>query len=355
MKKIREEVATRGAEAALLTFLPDIRWACGFTGSNGLLLVGPDAAHFVTDGRYAGQAAREVHGAHVHVAEGNLFEHVASEELLAGIAAGAPHVLFQADHVTVAKLDRLRELFPAAEWVAASRLLTEHVARKTSDEIDKISAAQRITEHVFEHVVSRIAPGRTEREVAAEIVFEHLRRGAERVAFEPIVASGPNGALPHARPSDRVLRAGDLVVLDMGCFAEGYASDMTRTVAVGEPSDEARAVYAVVRRAQQAAVEAARAGMTTKALDAVARGVIEEAGYGDHFPHSLGHGVGLQVHEWPRVSYRFEHVLPEGAVVTIEPGVYVPERFGVRIEDMVVLRGEDAENLTRATKELLVL
>ncbi len=349
---VRAAVREEGSEATLLTFLPDIRWACGFTGSNGVLVVLEEEAYFVTDGRYAGQARQEVEGARVHVPGYNLYEHIEEE----GLLGGARRVLFQSDCVTVHALGKLRERFPEVEWQPAPGLLTELVASKDEGEIEKIRAAQRLTEAVFNDVLGRIAPGKTEREIAAEIVYGYLRRGAEKMAFDPIVASGPNGALPHARPTGRVIEKGDLVVLDMGGYLGGYASDMTRTVAVGEPSEEGRAVYELVREAQEAALRAARAGMTNKALDAAARGVIESGGHGEGFPHGLGHGVGLRVHEWPRVSHQAEeHDLPKNAVVTIEPGVYVPGKFGVRIEDLIVLREGGCENLTTAPKELLVL
>lgn len=341
----------RGADAALITFLPDIRWAVGFSGSNGVLLVRPEAAYFLSDGRYAVQAEREIEGAEVHIPGYELYEHLAE----AGLFGSAERILFQAEHVTVARREKLGEQFPELTWVPSEDLLTKAVARKEPSEVERIRAAQRITEAVFDHLLGFIRPGRSEQEVAAEVVYGHLLRGAERMAFDPIVAAGPQGALPHARPTGRKLEEGDLVVLDMGCFLGGYASDMTRTVAVGEPEEEARAVYELVLRAQQAALDAARAGMSSKALDGAARGVIEEGGYGPYFSHGLGHGIGLQVHEWPRLSYHVDGPLPEGAAVTIEPGVYLPERFGVRIEDIVVLREDGCENLTRAPKELIVL
>lgn len=331
--------------------MPDVRWVCGFTGSNGVLIVGRGASHFVTDGRYKTQAAREVQGAQVHVASANLFAHIEDEALL----PEGGTVLFQADHVTVAQRADWGERFENIEWTPVEELMPPLVAAKSDAEIEKIRAAQSVTDGVFEHLIGFIEAGMTEREVAAEIVYQHLRRGAERMAFDPIVAAGPNGALPHARPTSRALEPGDLLVIDMGGVLEGYASDMTRTVAVGEPSAEARAVYDLVLRAQQAAHAAAHAGMTGKELDRVARDVIEDGGHGDHFPHSLGHGIGLQTHEWPRLSRHVEHDLPAGATVTIEPGVYVPDRFGVRIEDIVALRADGCDNLTASPKELIVL
>jgi Xaa-Pro aminopeptidase len=236
-----------------------------------------------------------------------------------------------------------------------NKFLVEAVATKSDDEIERIRAAQVITDSVFVDLLSMIKPGVSELDLSAEIVYQHLKRGCEWLAFEPIVASGARGALPHARPSAKAIEPGDMVVIDMGGVKDGYASDMTRTVAVGEPGDEARKVYQTVRDAQEAAIEAAHSGMTGCELDAVARGVIDAAGYGEAFSHSLGHGIGLQTHEWPTLSKRTEDVLPVGAAVTIEPGIYLAGKFGVRIEDIVVLGEDGCSNLTGSPKELLVL
>lgn len=352
LSQVRERLAELDADALLLTSLTPVRWACGFTGSNGLLIVGPESAHFVTDGRYTDQAHSEVEGAEVHVAEDGLSDHVQEEGLLDPFV----RVAFQADAVSVAKRDALAETHDAVDWVPTTQALTRLMASKEEGEVGRIRAAQSITEAVFDEILDVIEPGMTEREVGAEIVYRHLKRGADSMSFDPIVASGPNAARPHARPTERTLRTGDMVVLDMGGIRDGYASDMTRTVALGEPSPEARRGYEAVLRAQNAALEAAHAGMTGKELDAVARGVLEEAGLEEAFSHGLGHGIGLDVHEWPRVSRTVDDELPAGACVTIEPGVYVPdEEYGVRIEDIVVLRPDGNENLTRAPKTLLTL
>ncbi len=335
----------------VLSFLPDIRWACGFTGSNAILIVSSDAAHFLSDGRYTAQAHREVREADVHIPEGNLFEHVADKALLRSEST----VLFQADHVTVAEHAQLEDHFPSVVWQSVSDLLVEDVAAKDDSEIEHVHAAQGITDEVFDHLCRTIKRGMTERAIAAEIVYQHLKRGAERMAFDPIVASGPNGALPHARPSNRKLQRGDLVVIDMGGVVDGYASDMTRTVAIGPASERARQHYAAVLEAQQHAIDTVHAGMTGAELDAMAREVLDEAEIGAYFTHSLGHGIGLQTHEWPRLSQRVEHVLPAGAAITIEPGVYVPDQYGIRIEDIVVVRSDGCDNLTRASKQLIEL
>ncbi|MFB6279476.1 MAG: aminopeptidase P family protein [Salinibacter sp.] len=352
LPQVRRRLADLDADALLLTSLPDVRWACGFTGSNGLLIVKADSAHFVTDGRYTDQAQAEVEGASVHVVENGLDSGISEEGLLDDVSS----VAFQADSVSVARRDALVDEHESVQWRPATKVLTRLLASKEEGEVDRIRSAQSITEAVFDEVVDRIEPGMTERELAAEIVYRHLSRGADSMSFDPIVASGPNAARPHARPTDRTLHEGDLVVIDMGGITNGYASDMTRTVALGEPGPAAREGYEAVLRAQTAALDAAQAGMTGEELDAFARSVLDEAGLESFFTHGLGHGIGLQVHEWPRVSHTSDAELPEGACVTIEPGVYVSdENYGVRIEDIVVLREGGSENLTRSRKDLLVL
>jgi Xaa-Pro aminopeptidase len=348
LSRVRDRLAECDADALLLSSLPNIRWACGFTGSNGLLLVGPQRAVFVTDGRYTEQARQEVDGARVLIASDGLVTQLMED----GALEPFTQVVVQADHVTVSRHHQLKERCPEIQWTPKSGVLRPAVAQKEDPEIRRIRRAQALTEAVYDHVTEQMRPGMTERDVAAEITYQHLKRGADSMAFDPIVASGPNGARPHARPTDRTLRNGDLVVIDMGCVLDGYASDMTRTVAVGEVGAAARRGYEVVRTAQERALEEARSGITGQALDAVAREVIEDAGLGPYFSHGLGHGIGLEVHEWPRVSRSVDHELPPGSCVTIEPGVYVPEEgYGVRIEDIVVLHPDGCENLTRTPKE----
>ncbi len=339
------------ADAAVISFVPDIRWCSGFSGSNALFLVKRDGNHFITDGRYAVQSQQEVEGAEIHIGENNLLQCVEDKDLLVGVKK----VVVQADHLTIAAFGEMKEAFPEVEWVQAQGLLNHRIARKRPPEVTNIRKAQRITDQVFEHLLDILQAGLTEKEVAAEVVYQHLQRGASGMSFDPIVASGPNSALPHARPTDRRLQVGDLVVIDMGCFVNGYASDMTRTVSIGTPPDEARRVYDLVLDAQKQALDFASAGCTSSELDDAARSIIKDAGYGACFTHSLGHGVGLQIHEWPSISWRADVQLAEGMVLTIEPGVYLPERFGVRIEDMIRLTQTGCENITASTKAFTIL
>ena len=272
-----------------------------------------------------------------------------------GLIGNAGRIGLQAEHVTLAAHTSYRDALPQVEFWPVRELLSEAVAAKTEVEIEAVRQAQALTCEVFAAIIPLLAPGVSEQEIAAEIVYQHLKRGASAMSFEPIVAAGARGALPHARPSARVLAPGDLVVLDMGGVLDGYCSDLTRTVAIGDPGAVAVAAYDTVRRAQRSAIDAARAGMTGRDLDAVARSVIEADDLGEYFSHSLGHGLGIEVHEWPRLSQQVEHTLPAGATVTVEPGVYLPERFGIRIEDVIVLREGGCENLTPLPTDLLAL
>ena len=351
LEVVRRLGADAGGDAVLVTNAPDVAWACGFTGSNGVLVVTEAAAHLVTDGRYTTQAAEQTRGAEVHIAPDALPDSVGDR----GLLGGARRVAVQGDALTVSSLARYESACPDVAFVPVDALLAEARASKTEAEIAAVARAQALTCDILALVFPLVRVGATEREVAAELTVRHLRAGCSAMSFEPIVAGGPNGALPHARPSDRPFEPGDLVVIDVGGVLDGYCSDLTRTVAVGEPGDEARDAYAAVGRAQRAGIRATRAGAKGADVDAAARAVLVAAGLGDHFTHSLGHGVGTEVHEWPRLSAQADHVLPPGATVTVEPGVYLPGRFGIRTENVVAVRESGAEDLTPLPADLLVL
>ncbi len=348
---LRRLTREAGADALFLSHPPTLRWATAFSGSNGLLVVTPDAAHFVTDGRYRDQAAGEVSGASVHIAPGALAAFVAE----AGWLVDAATVSFESDHVTVAEHGRWAERWPDASFIAVGERLAEAVAAKDEAAIEGMRRAQAATVAVFERVLGMLAPGVTEREIAAELVHHHLRTGASAMSFEPIVAAGARGALPHARPTDAALQKGDLVVLDVGGVFDGWCSDFTRTVAVGEPGAEARADHAAVARAHDAGIAALLAGALGSEADRAARDVLAEEGRAECFTHSLGHGVGFEVHEWPRLSQQAAHRIPAGATVTVEPGVYRAGRWGIRTESLVAVRDGGAEVLAPYRTDLIVV
>jgi Xaa-Pro aminopeptidase len=344
-----------GVEALLVSDLVNVRYLTGYTGSNGLALIGPDARAFITDFRYVEQAAEEVDGS---------FERViaqAPKELVDVVAdvlpAGELRVGFEADHVSVHHYEHLREVLPErVELVGTTGLVEGMRAVKEPEEIARIKAATALADASFERLLRDGLVGRTEREVALALDHDMRTRGATRPSFETIVAAGAHGALPHAQPREAEIKSGELVVIDWGAELDSYCSDCTRTVAAGDPGADASEVYELVLEAQLAGVQAVAAGRSGKEVDQVARDVIEAGGHGEHFGHGLGHGVGLEVHEAPRLSQRAANeTLQAGNVVTVEPGIYLPGRFGVRIEDLVVVTDDGREILTSVPKRLAVV
>lgn len=341
----------RGLDALLVTSLPHVRYLSGFSGSNGICVITASEAYFVTDIRYALQCREDVRGFRRLVTMVGLFEAASRHRLL----AGCRRVGFESHHVSYAQYRSLRHLFPGVSWKPVSELIERQTLVKDREELAWIQKAVDISDRVFSDVVAIIRPGIREIEISAEISYRHKLYGAERDAFDPIVASGKQGALPHARAGLKKIRSGELVTLDMGCTVKGYSSDLTRTIAVGKVSRKGREVYQVVLDAQLQAIRAARPGLPAKELDGVARRAITAAGYGKYFSHSLGHGLGLHVHEHPRISALSREQLQAGSVITIEPGVYIPGFGGVRIEDDIVLRKNGCRVLTAAPKELIIV
>ncbi len=355
--RLRQRFDEAGCDALLVTRLVNIRYLTGFTGSAALLLVRPDELVFVTDGRYRDQSALELGQAGVEARIRVGLTAGSQKEYLQEEAGGVARLGLEAAAVTWAQQRKFDgEWFPDAELVATDALVEELRTIKDAGEVERMAAAATIADEALARVRHRLAEHPTEEEFALELDFEMRRGGASAPSFDTIVASGPNGAKPHHRPSARRIEAGELVVVDFGAIVEGYCSDMTRTLCVGEPaSATARRMVDVVAASQQAGVDAVRAGAEGKAVDEVCRAVIAEAGWADAFLHSTGHGVGLEIHEDPRVASTSTDTLVAGHVVTVEPGVYLAEYGGVRIEDTVVVTDEGCTVLTNATKELVVL
>jgi Xaa-Pro aminopeptidase len=351
LEAVRQNLKTLRLDALLVTFIPHVRYLTNFSGSNGHAFLTSRQQWFLSDGRYASQSRDEVKGFRRVVSGQNLFQELQKS---ARIATGW-RIGIDRRHLSVTEMQSLKTLFPKVSFVPADSLVDSLASVKEKSEIDLISKAIAISEKVFLQILKVIKAGISELDVAAEIAYLHRKHGGEADAFEPIVASGVRGALPHARASSKKIRKGELVTLDFGCRFGGYHSDLTRTVAVGRINPERRRLYEVVRDAQQRALDASRDGMTGKELDGVARGYITSRKLGKYFTHSLGHGLGLQVHESPRVSTLSDDVLAAGNVITIEPGVYVPGIGGVRIEDDVVIRDGGHQLLTSVTKELITL
>jgi Xaa-Pro aminopeptidase len=347
MTRLRQALDDVGAEAFLVTQPQNRRYLSGFTGSTGWLMITLDRALILTDFRYFEQVEREVTG--FELVRVRAAYRAALKDLLAEL--GTQRVGFESQHVTVAQLDEWRADSEDVEWVSTRHVVETQRQVKDASELDALRRAVALADEAWAAVLPTVQPGKTtEAAMAWDLEVAMRTRGAEKPAFDIIVAAGPNGALPHAKVTERVIGVGEPLVVDMGCVVDGYHSDMTRTVCWGEPPEDYRAVWDLVLQAQEAAEAGIRAGMAGVEADRLARDLIEEAGYGEHFGHGLGHGVGLAVHERPNAGRTAEGVLPSGAVMTVEPGVYLPGRFGVRIEDMVVVGEEGVEVLTGSPK-----
>lgn len=347
--RLRPLVADAGAEALVVSNLTNVRYLTGFTGSAALLVVTSDGLTFVTDGRYGEQATAQLAAAGVEAAIE--VTGTGQREAVAGAVAGVSRLALEADAVTWATQRRwAADWFEGIELVPTTGLVAGLRVVKDDGELDRMAAAAGIADDALAAVRHRLREQPTEREFGAELDAAMRARGADDVSFETIVASGPNGARPHHRPSARTIVDGDLVVLDFGALLDGYHSDMTRTIAVGEPSETARRMLDVVAEAQAAGVAAVGPGVEAKAVDATCRDRIAEAGWGDAFLHGTGHGVGLDIHEDPRVAATSAATLVERCVVTVEPGVYLPTHGGVRIEDTVVVTSDGCRPLTHSPK-----
>ena len=353
--RLRERFADAGCEALLVTTLPNLRYLTGFSGSAALLLVLPDELVFVTDGRYGSQAAEQLRDAGVdaRIEVGNAKDQQAAVSAAAG---GIGRLGLEAGNVTWARQRAFAaEWFPDVELVATEGLIEGLRQVKDAGEVARIEQACTIAGDALARVRHRLTERPRERDVALELDSEMRRLGASGPSFETIVASGPNGAMPHARPGDRVIETGDLVVVDFGAMVDGYCSDTTRTFVVGDwASDTARRMYEVVAESQARGVEAVRPDVENAVVDRACREVIAEAGWADAFLHSTGHGVGLDIHEAPWVAATAGGSLVTGNVVTVEPGVYLPEHGGVRIEDTVVVTSDGRRALTTSPKDPIV-
>jgi Xaa-Pro aminopeptidase len=349
IERLIELMPEAGIDLLLVTNLVNIRYLTGYTGTNGLAVIGPSTRVFLTDFRYVEQAAEQV--------QASFDRRLAPQDLLDAIPETLPEgrvrLGFEDASVSVRRHGRLlRLLGERAELVPAGGLIERLRAIKEPEEVERIRAASAVADAAFEELLLEGLVGRTERDAALALETAMRRLGADRPSFDSIVAAGPHGALPHARPRDVVIETGQLVVIDWGAELDGYCSDCTRTVATGPVDEPAQAVYALVRSAQLSGLEGVRPGRGGREIDGVARAVIEAAGHGEHFGHGLGHGVGLEIHEAPRLSQRSEDTLQPGNIVTVEPGVYLPGELGVRIEDLVLVTEQGCEIITGIPKEL---
>ncbi|MBZ0270707.1 aminopeptidase P family protein [bacterium] len=345
MGAARRLAADAGVDALLVWNLANVRWLSGFTGTEASIVIGRDKAFFLTDGRYETQAADEAPDFERRIS----FDKIALIEKALS-ECGARRVGFEDETITVGRLAALRDAAGDVEFVRLGDKVDGLRLRKDAREIAIMRRAAWAAEVGFEAAKAALRPGVSESEIALVLETAMRRAGATRPSFDTIVASGGRGALPHGVASGKIIAEGELVVIDFGCVVDGYCSDQTMTIGVGEVEPEARRVYEIVRVAQQAAIDAIRPGVLLRDVDRVARESIAAAGFGDKFTHGLGHGVGIEIHEGPRLTSRSEAVAEPGMVVTVEPGVYLPGRFGVRIEDTVVITESGCDRLTTLDK-----
>jgi Xaa-Pro aminopeptidase len=341
-----------GADVMLVTSLQNVRYLTGYTGSNGAALIGPETRVFFTDFRYQESSAVEV--------DPTFQRRIERADLLEGLAdvlpAGQLQLAFEDGAMTVRTSARLRELLPDRVALLAAGDPVERLrAIKEPGELELIRAATELADEAVREIMEQGLAGRTEREVAQALEDGMRRRGAQGLSFDSIVASGAHAALPHATPREVAIERGQLVVIDWGAELEGYCSDCTRTVATGDLSELEQITYDVVLEAQLAGLRAVAPGVSGREADSAARAVIDAAGHADHFGHGLGHGVGIDVHEAPRLSQRSDSTIEQGNVVTVEPGVYVPGAFGIRIEDLVYVTSDGPEILTSVPKQLITV
>ncbi len=346
----RRYLEKSGYDVLLVSDLNTVRYLAGFTGSSGLAIVGRSEIWFLTDSRYTSQAAAEVNG----------FAIIECRNLLEGLTELfrvkiVKKVGFESGHMTVATFNELSVALPGVELLPINTKFATLRSCKDEGEIDLLAKTAELASAALLDIIEIVRPGTSERAVALALEFAMKKAGADEKAFDFIVASGTRGALPHGRASNKLISRGELVTIDFGAVCNGYNSDETVTLAVGVPDKRQKEIYAIVKDAHDLAIAAVRPGITCRELDAKARGYIEQKGYGSFFGHGLGHGIGLEVHEQPTVSMRNDTLVEEGMVFTIEPGIYIPDWGGVRIEDTVSVTADGCRCLTKVPKEMMII
>lgn len=351
IQNIASHLSGLGLDAMLVTSAPGEFYATGFHGE-GVAVITPSESWYYTDSRYIEAARQQVSGAHVdQIHTGQTYRQLVQDIVS---AQGICRLGFEDEEMSVATY-RLWSEAVHAEFVPATQLLTQLRMVKDEEELAAMRRAQQVTDEAFSEILEDIKPGVAECEIAAKLTYLMACKGAERNSFDPIVACGANGSKPHAVPGKDLIQAGQFVTMDFGCVVGGYCSDMTRTVAVGRPTDEMRRVYDTVLQAQLAGIAAAHGGVVGAQVHNAGAKVLADAGYGEYFGHGFGHSLGIEIHENPRFSPLWDQPIPAGACLSAEPGVYLPGRFGVRIEDVIVLTEDGCIDLTHSPKELLIL
>ncbi len=354
LEQIKFTMEDLKVDAMVVTFLPNIRYLSNFSGSAGTLFVKPDSIHFLTDDRYEEQIKTELYdlpNLHTYITR-DVWKTAKEKKILKGIGS----LGFEADSMPYSEAVDIRNKIRPVKFKPAPDEIERFNRPKSPEELESIKAATDMAVAVYEKMLTIIKPGMTEKEIAAEISYQGRLMGSEGDAFDIIAVSGPRSALVHGQPSDKKLKKNEILLLDFGCIVNGFHSDITRTIAIGKATKEQQKIYSILRKAQKNAIAQIRPGMNGKLLDKAARDVIKDAGYGDNFQHSLGHGIGLQTHEHPIITFRMdEEIIPEDAVLAIEPGIYLPDKFGMRVEDDVLVTRNGGIQLSDAPDEIVVI
>jgi len=351
INKVKDCFSRNGIDGMYVTNITNVRYLTGFTGSAGSLLLIGEESHFFTDGRYTEQVKDQVKNCTIHIVGGSHIKGIKDQ----GLMKGQKKIGFEGDHISHSDFLILKESLSDVKWIQTSSIVEYIAAIKDQNEIDSLKSAIEITDVVFDEIIKEIKEGVTENEIAALISYKFKNNGAEGDSYDPIVASGWRSALPHACPTNKPFEKGDFVVMDFGALFNGYHADMTRTIVIGPPTERHKEIYQIVLDSQMSGIKKAKAGISGAEVDGACRSVISNAGYGEYFNHSTGHGIGLEVHTHPRLSSFNKEPLLENYVVTIEPGIYLPKWGGVRIEDDCWIKKDECLPLNRSTKELVSL
>ena len=351
INQLKNKISSMDLDGIYVTNLTNIRYLTGFTGSAGSVLVLEDENHFFTDGRYIEQSKEQIKNCTIHIVGSAHYQSITDLQLIKNHAK----IGIEGNFVSINLFDNIVNAMPMVKWEKVEDIIGVIAAVKDKEEINSLKTAIEITDEAFMQIIPELKAGAIEREISARLSYIFKQLGAEGDSYESIIASGYLGALPHARPTDKPFEKGDFVVMDFGALYNGYHADMTRTVVIGEATDRHKEIYNIVLKSQLAGIQSAKAGVTGAQLDSVCRKVIDDAGYGKKFIHSTGHGIGLEVHTYPRISSFNKLPLLENYVVTIEPGIYIAGWGGVRIEDDCWIKKDTCIPLNKSPKELLVL
>jgi Xaa-Pro aminopeptidase len=351
IKKAFALLRKNNIDTMFVTEINHVRYLSGFSGSNGIVVLAPPKAYFLTDFRYVVQSQKEVKNCQIMIASRQL----TTELPKLPIFAKKVRVGIEAEFVSISFLERLKDLLPQVEFKPTTQIIESLSIIKDSEEITKVRKAVRIADKALSDTLGSIKPGVKEKDIALELEYKMRTQGAENVAFETIVASGQRSSMPHGRASDKKLRKGDFITIDFGALYQGYTSDITRTFVLGKATEKQKNIYNIVLNAQKTACKAVKPGMACSRVDAVARDIIMKAGYGDNFGHGLGHGIGMIVHDRPVLSPQSNDILEPGMIVTIEPGIYISNWGGVRVEDDVLVTPNGGQILSKSPKDLIEL